>query len=148
MVICIFYSFLNKANLSQKPTFFCWKKPVVVWVKISGKKKKIFRQANRKKLILPLENYFKTLNDMIIGTTGTYLFQLFTFFQSGWDNIVEIWAFNATSRVYAGRILRSILRLTIKRCPLLRKLYQALFWLNRRGDIFGVLFSKKCPFFK
>ena len=33
--------------------------------------KKGFRQANRKKLILPLEKYFKTLKDMIIGTAST-----------------------------------------------------------------------------
>ena len=29
--------------------------------------------ANRKNLILPLEKYFRTLNDMIIGTAGTKL---------------------------------------------------------------------------
>ena len=60
-------------------------KPTDVWVKISEKKNILFfglrsrynRLANRKKLILPLEKYFKTLKDMIIGTES------FTFFQSG-----------------------------------------------------------------
>ena len=50
--------------------------PTVVWVKIFEKKNISFsglrscynRLANRKKLILPLEKYFKTLKDMIIGT--------------------------------------------------------------------------------
>ena len=35
------------------------------------KEKHFFWQANRKKLILPLEKYFKILKDMIIGTAGT-----------------------------------------------------------------------------
>ena len=59
----------NKANSSQKPTFFSWKKTTVVWVKIYGKKNLL--QANGKKLILPLEKYFKIFKDMIIGTVGT-----------------------------------------------------------------------------
>ena len=53
---------------------------IVVWVEISEKKTKkknisfsglrprYYRLANRKKLILPLKKYFKTLKDMIIGT--------------------------------------------------------------------------------
>ena len=45
-----------------------------MWIKIS-QKIHFFRQANRNKLILPLEKYFKTLKDMIIGTAGRYLFQ-------------------------------------------------------------------------
>ena len=60
-------------------------KPTVVWVKISEKKNISFfvlrsrynRLANRKKLILPLEKYFKTLKDVITGT------DLFTIFQIG-----------------------------------------------------------------
>ena len=52
--------------------------------------------------------------------------QSFTFFQRGCDN-VEIWAFDATSRVYFRPLLRSILHLTIEHCCLLRKLYKALF---------------------
>ena len=49
---------------------------------------------------------------------------------------------------------RPILRLTIERCSLLRKLCKALFWckslkkrLNRGSEIFGTLFSKNVPFF-
>ena len=57
-------------------------KPTVVWVKISEKKNISFfglrsrynRLANRKKLILPLEKYFKTLKDMIIGTESSKIF--------------------------------------------------------------------------
>ena len=63
-----------------------------MWVKISEKKKKKkkkFQQANRKKLILPLEKYFQTLKDMIIGNTGTSLFQSFTSFQSGWVMLLK-----------------------------------------------------------
>ena len=37
--------------------------------------------ANRKKLILPREKYFKTLNDMITGTAGTKLLESFTIFK-------------------------------------------------------------------
>ena len=55
------------------------KKPSVVLVKISEKNNNIFsglrschhRQANGKKLILPLKKYFKTLKDMMIGTAIT-----------------------------------------------------------------------------
>ena len=53
-------------------------KPTVVWVKISekiinfsGLRFRYHRLANRKKLILPLGNSFKTLKDMMIGTAGT-----------------------------------------------------------------------------
>ena len=60
-------------------------KPTVVWVKISEKKYISFfglisrysRLANRKKLILPLERYFKILKDMISGT------ELFTILEVG-----------------------------------------------------------------
>ena len=34
-------------------------------------KKKKFWKATRKKRILPLEKYFKTLKNMILGTVGT-----------------------------------------------------------------------------
>ena len=47
----------------------------------------------------------------------------FTFFQSGWVNVVEIWEFDAASRIYSRPILRS----TIEHCSLLWKLYIALF---------------------
>ena len=82
----LFYQLPNKANSSHKPTFFLGitlflLSRTVVWTEISEKKKKninfsslrssYHRLANRKKLILPLEKYFKTLNDMIIGTAGT-----------------------------------------------------------------------------
>ena len=57
-------------------------KPTIVWVKIFEKKKISFsglrsrynRLANRKKLLLPLEKYFKTLNDKIIGTESFTIF--------------------------------------------------------------------------
>ena len=60
MIICIFYNFQIRQIPSSHKTFSFWKKPTVVLVKIS--KKKIsglrscyHRQANRKKLILPLK---------------------------------------------------------------------------------------------
>ena len=54
-------------------------KPTVARVKISEKKNinssslksPYHRLANRKKFILPLEKYFKTLKGMIIGTVDT-----------------------------------------------------------------------------
>ena len=45
------------------------------------------RLANRKKLILSLGKYFKTLKNMIIGTES------FITFQSGLNNGVKLWAF-------------------------------------------------------
>ena len=44
-----------------------WKKNI----NFSGLKSPYHRLVNRKKLILSLEKYFKTLKDMIIGTVGT-----------------------------------------------------------------------------
>ena len=66
--------------------------PTVVLVKVSEKKNISFfglrsrynRLANRKKLILPLEKYFKTLKDMISGA------ELFTIFQSSRNNGVKL----------------------------------------------------------
>ena len=66
----------NKANSSDKPLFFLWKKPTVVLVKISKKKKFFFsglrscyhKQANRKKLILPLKKYFETCQYITAST--------------------------------------------------------------------------------
>ena len=39
--------------------------------------------AKRKKLILPLEKYFKTLNDMITGTADAKRFKSLTIFKVG-----------------------------------------------------------------
>ena len=66
----------NKANSSHKPLFFLWKKPTVVLVKISEKKKIFFsglrscyhKQAHRKKLILPLKKYFETCQYITAST--------------------------------------------------------------------------------
>ena len=68
------------------------------------KKKTIFsclgscyhKLENRKKLIFPLEKYFKTLNDMIIGSAGTKPLESFIIFQSGRNNAVKKWVFDAT----------------------------------------------------
>ena len=75
MIVCIFHELGNKANSCHKPTFFVG---IVVWVKISEKsinfsdlRSCYHRLANRKKLILSLEKYFKTLKDMIISTADT-----------------------------------------------------------------------------
>ena len=60
----------------------------VVWIEISKKKTPIFyslgscypRLANRKKLIVPLEKYFKTLNNMINGTPAHNVLSHLQFF--------------------------------------------------------------------
>ena len=73
-------------------------------------------QTSKQKKVATIK-YFKTLRNMIISTASTKLFESFTFFQSGWDYVFEIWEFVATSRTYSRPILRS----TIEHCPLLRK---------------------------
>ena len=66
-------------------------------LKIYTKLRSCYHQlANRKKLILPLGKYFKTMNDTFIGTAGTELLESFTIFQSEQNNSVKIWAFDAT----------------------------------------------------
>ena len=54
------------------------------------------RLVNRRKLILPLKKYLKNLENMTIDTADTYLFNSFIIFQSGWNNGVEIRAFDTT----------------------------------------------------
>ena len=125
---------LEKKNIfSEKKTFY------PVWGLVTTNKQIEI------KLILSLKKYFKTLTDMVIGTASTLLFELFTFFQSAWDNAVEIWEFDATSREYSRPILPS----TIERCPLLWKLYKPLFQCKTltkeiekggRGKNFGCCF--------
>ena len=68
-----FTNFQRRQIQARNQHFSGEKKPTVAWVKISekNKQKHFFRQANRKKLILPLERYFKTLTDMIICTAST-----------------------------------------------------------------------------
>ena len=90
-------------------------KPTVLWVKISEKKNISFsslrsrysRLANRKKLILPLEKYFKTLKETISGT------ELCIVFQSGQNNGVKLWAFDEYSRAFPYKVIL-ILTLQIK----------------------------------
>ena len=78
-------TFKYTRQISATSQHFFWQnnlfsiKSTVVWVRISEKKYQFFRleislpQASKqkKKNILPLEKYFKTLKDMIIGTAGT-----------------------------------------------------------------------------
>ena len=93
-----------------------------VWVEIFEKTHQfvwfeIFyhRLANRKRFILALEKYFKTLNDMTIdGTVGTERFESFTTFQMGWNNGVEIWVFDATGGISRAITLPLILILQMK----------------------------------
>ena len=108
----------------KKPTFF-----LVLNLVTTGKQ--------IEKNFCLLKKYFKTLKDMIIDTAN--FFESFTFFQGGWNN-VEIWKFDATSRAYSRPISRS----TIERCPLLRKLYKALFRCKKTKFLVP-FFSKKCP---
>ena len=60
------------------------------------------RLANRKKLILPVEKYFRTLKDMIIGTES------FTIFQSGWNNDVKLWAFDEYPGAFPDKVTPDI----------------------------------------
>ena len=68
MIICTYHKLPNKANSSLKPTFF---QGITTFFLLSRKKSSnIFslrsryrRLANRKKLILPLGNYIKTLKE-------------------------------------------------------------------------------------
>ena len=81
-----------------------------MWVKIfqkknisfSGLRSRYKRLANRKKVILPLEKYFKTLKDMIIGTES------FKIFQSGWSNGVKLWAFDEYSGPFLDKVTPDI----------------------------------------
>ena len=80
-------------------------KLAVGWVKISKKENIFFclrsrynRLANRKKLFLPLENYFRTLKDTISGT------ELFTISQSWQNNGVELWAFDGYSGAFPYKV--------------------------------------------
>ena len=81
---------------------------------------------------------------MIIGTASTYLFVSFTFFQSSWDNVVEIGKFDATNRAYSRPILRS----TIERCSFCKN-YTNLYFnakhLEKGLDRGGGGVSRKCP---
>ena len=81
-------------------------KPTVVSVKVSEKKNISFfslrsrfnRLANRKKLILSLEKYFKTLKDMISGT------ELFTIFQIGGNSGAKLWVFDGYSGAFPYKV--------------------------------------------
>ena len=75
MDACEIWLLLNKANSGNKPSFFLWKKPTVVWAKISEKKTTFFPVwdlVNTRKQIektsFATKKYFKTLKDMIIYT--------------------------------------------------------------------------------
>ena len=61
------------------------------------------RLANRKKLFLPLEKYFKTLKDMIIGTVESFII-----FQSGWNNCVKLWAFDEYPGAFPDKVTPDI----------------------------------------
>ena len=120
----------NKANSSQKATFFWWKKTTVVWAKIFREKK--LTASKWKETYLAIRKILQNFQGHDHWHCRYINFvQSFTFFQRGCDNVVEIWAFDATSRVYFRPLLRSILHLTIEHCRLLRKLYKALFWCKK-----------------
>ena len=81
-----------------------------MWVEISEGKKHQFsgfrfcynRLPNRKKLILPLKKYFKTLKDIIIGIES------FTYFQSGWNNVVKLWVFDEYPEAFPDKVTPDI----------------------------------------
>ena len=124
-MVILFHYLPGKANSSHKPTFFLEITTLfllsccVGWqVEISEKKKNYSLRScyhklpNRKKLILPLEKYFKTLNDIFVGTPDAKPLQSFTIFQSGRNNGVKIWVFDATRGI--SRELPLILILKMK----------------------------------
>ena len=71
-------------------------------INFSGFRSGYNRLANRKKFILPVEKYFRTLKDMIIGTES------FTIFQSGWNNGVKLWAFDGYSGAFPYKVTPDI----------------------------------------
>ena len=64
----------------------------------SGLRSHYNRIANRKKLILPLEKYFKTLKDMIIGTES------FAVFQIGRNNGAKLWTFDEYPGAFPDKV--------------------------------------------
>ena len=52
--------------------------------------------ANRETLVLLLEKYFKTFNDMIIDIAGKKPLESSRIFQSWRNNGIKIWVFDAT----------------------------------------------------
>ena len=128
------WSFVHSINFQTRQIpatnihFSCEKSLVMCWSRFQkktfffGLRSCYHRQANWKKLNLLLKNTLK-LEGYDHSHCQYITFWVIYIFQSGWDNVVEIWEFNATSRAYS----RPISRLTIERCPLLQKLYKALF---------------------
>ena len=96
-------------NFSSKPYYWVgwdfWKRKhqfFIVWYLVTTGWQK------RKKLILPLEKYFKTLNDMITGTAGAKHFKSLTIFKVG-----EIRVFDASRDISRYRKLPLILILVL-----------------------------------
>ena len=77
MIICIFYNFQIRQIPSSHKTFSLWKKPTVVLVKISKKKKNFWfeillaRASKQKKTYFATKKNIETLKDMIIGSAST-----------------------------------------------------------------------------
>ena len=57
---------------------------------------------------MPLEKYFKTLNNLIIGTTGTKLLEFFAIFQSWQNNGVKIWVFDVKGDFQIYKVIPDI----------------------------------------
>ena len=110
--------------------FFLWKSLLLCGSRLlkkhifSGLRSRYRRQANRKKLILPLKITSKLRRTWPLALAIHNFLSQFHFFKVGEIcNVVEIWEFDVTSRTYSRPKLRS----TVERCPLLRKLYKTLF---------------------
>ena len=71
-------------------------------INFSGLRSRYNRLANRKKLILSLKKYFKTLKDMIIGTES------FTTFQNEWNNGVKLWLFDEYPGAFPDKVTLDI----------------------------------------
>ena len=69
--ICKSQKKLYMLDIYRLSLFLCGSRFLKKIINISSFKSPYHSLADREKLILPLEKYFKTLKDLIIGTLGT-----------------------------------------------------------------------------
>ena len=87
-IICIFNYLPNKVNCILKPTFFLNRKNPKKIINLFSLRSRYRRLANRKKFILPLGNYIKTLKEHnFLSNVQFFKVQ---------NNRVEIWVFDVT----------------------------------------------------
>ena len=87
-IICIFDDLPNKVNSSLKPTFFLSRKNPKKIINLFSLRPCYRRLANRKKLILLLGNYIKTLKERNFLSNAQFF--------KVQNNGVKIWVFDVT----------------------------------------------------